>query len=179
MKQHLKSFLIFAACAVLWAGLGNQAFPAFAETDSASSLAAKKTRARISIPVTSYQVLPDHKPFRLKATTNSTAKLTYRTTNKKVATVSRKGKVKIKGVGKAKILVSAAANKKYTAAAATVNITVKKEQILTPKKTRYEKKYTSKDFKIKVTSNAKPTKKITYSSRPPVSSAWTKKVWRR
>lgn len=167
MKRILKSFFIFAVCAVLWAGLGGLAFPAFAGTDSGASLAAKKTKAKIHVPTASYQVLPDQKPFKLKATTNSTEKLTYRTSNKKVATVSRKGKVKIKGVGKAKIIIAVAANKKYTAAAATVKITVKKEQILTPKKTQYVKKYTSKDFKINVKSNAKPVGKITYTSSDP------------
>ena len=52
--------------------------------------------------------------------------LTYKTSNAKVATVDKTGKVTIKGVGTAKITINAAAGSSYKAASKTVTIKVTK-----------------------------------------------------
>lgn len=56
-------------------------------------------------------------------------KLSYQTSNSKIATVSKSGKVTIKGVGKAKITITAATTANYKKATKSISITVK------PKKT--------------------------------------------
>lgn len=53
----------------------------------------------------------DKKTFSLKA--KAKTKITYKTSNKKIATVNSKGKVTLKKQGKVKITISAAASKKY------------------------------------------------------------------
>lgn len=64
------------------------------------------------------------KAFKLKA--KAKTKLTYTSSNKKVATVDKNGKVTIKGAGTATITVKAAASGQYKAATKKVSITVKK-----------------------------------------------------
>ncbi len=63
------------------------------------------------------------KPFSLGASAKT--ELTYKTSNKKVVTVSSDGKVTLKNPGKAKITVKAAETGKYKAASKTVTINVK------------------------------------------------------
>ena len=66
----------------------------------------------------------------LNADSNAKAntKLTYKSSNTKVATVDKNGKVTIKGKGKAVITVSAAATSEYQAATkkVTIQVTAKK-----------------------------------------------------
>ena len=64
--------------------------------------------------------------FSLGAKTNGDGKLTYKSSNTKVAAVTDGGKVTIKGAGTAKITISAAATASYKAASKTITITVKK-----------------------------------------------------
>lgn len=64
------------------------------------------------------------KAFKLNA--KAKTKLTYTSSNKKVATVDKNGKVTIKGAGTATITVKAAASGQYKAATKKVSITVKK-----------------------------------------------------
>ncbi len=65
------------------------------------------------------------KAFNLNAKTSGNGKLTYKTSNKKVVTVSAKGKVTIKGCGKATITIKAYATSKYKAATKRITVTVK------------------------------------------------------
>ena len=77
------------------------------------------------ITVTSkYNKKLSDKAFSLN--TKATGKLTYKSSNTKVATVDSKGKVTLKGVGTATITVSAAASGDYKAASAKVTIKVAK-----------------------------------------------------
>ena len=66
------------------------------------------------------------KAFSLGAKTNGDGKLTYASSNKKVATVSSAGKVTVKGAGTAKITIKAAATSTYKAATKTVTVKVNK-----------------------------------------------------
>ena len=70
-----------------------------------------------------------NKPFSLGAKANSGGKLTYKSSDPKVATVSSAGKVTLKGSGKTTITITAAATTNYKAASKKITITVK------PKKT--------------------------------------------
>lgn len=65
------------------------------------------------------------KPFYLKA--KSKTKLTYSSSNKKVATVNSKGKVTVKKVGKTTITIRTKGNSNYLSATKKITITVKKK----------------------------------------------------
>ncbi|MCD8125045.1 MAG: Ig-like domain-containing protein, partial [Lachnospiraceae bacterium] len=82
--------------------------------------------------------------FTLDAKTNGDGKLTYKSSDTSVATVSSKGKVTIKGTGKTTITVTAAATASYSKA--TKKITLK----VVPKKQTVSVKST-KTKQIKVT----------------------------
>lgn len=124
------------------------------------------------------------KAYKLKAITNGDGKLSYKSSNKNVVTVSKNGKVTIKGIGSAKITITATETSKYEDASKKITITVRpiKSKIVkvtssTPNTASvkwnsdkavngYEilvatnKKFTkSKCYKIKT--NTKTTKKIT------------------
>ncbi len=71
------------------------------------------------------------KPFSLGA--KAKTKLTYKSSNTKVATVNSAGKVTLKGPGKATITITAAANGNYNAATKRVAITVKPKKPAAPK----------------------------------------------
>lgn len=66
-----------------------------------------------------------NKPFNIKAKTSGNGKLSYKSSNKKVATVSSKGKAIIKGCGKTTITIKASSTAKYTYATKKITITVK------------------------------------------------------
>lgn len=65
------------------------------------------------------------KPFYLKA--KAKTKLTYSSSNKKVATVNSKGKVTVKKVGKTTITIRTKGNSNYLSATKKISITVKKK----------------------------------------------------
>ena len=77
------------------------------------------------------------KPFYLKAKTNGNGKLTYSSSNRKVASVSSKGKVTVKKYGTAVITIRASKTAKYRAASKKVRIEVvpKKAKIVGMKQT--------------------------------------------
>ncbi len=63
------------------------------------------------------------KPFSIGASAKT--KLSYSSSDKKVATINKSGKVTIKGCGITKITIKAASSKKYNAAKKVVTLTVK------------------------------------------------------
>lgn len=71
-----------------------------------------------------YDVNYGDEPFYLDAESES-GKFKYKSSNKKVATVSSDGKVTLKGLGKAKIYITAVSDSDYKDAKKTVQITVK------------------------------------------------------
>ncbi|MCI8591583.1 MAG: Ig-like domain-containing protein [Lachnospiraceae bacterium] len=75
------------------------------------------------IVASSQIVVYKNKPFFLKAKASGGGKLTYKSSNKKVAVISAKGKVTVKGYGESKITIKAAAKGDYKEA--TKQITVK------------------------------------------------------
>lgn len=74
----------------------------------------------------SYKKTYGDKKFALGAKTSGDGALSYKSSNTKVAVVSSKGIVTIKGAGTAKITVKAAATSAYKAASKTVTVTVAK-----------------------------------------------------
>lgn len=93
---------------------------------------------------TSYTKVYGAKAFSLGAKTNGDGKLTYTTSNKKIATVSSTGKVTIKGTGKVTITITAAETSAYKSAALKVTVTVK------PKKATLKKLASKKKSQLTV-----------------------------
>lgn len=93
---------------------------------SSSYKIVKKAEAQKITGTTTYKKTTASKAFKLNAKANT--KLTYKSSNMKVATVDKNGKVTIKGKGKAVITVSAAATSEYQAATkkVTIQVTAKK-----------------------------------------------------
>ena len=87
----------------------------------------------------SFKKVSGSKAFYLKAKTNGNGTLSYKTSNKKVATVAANGKVTIKGIGTATITVNAAATEQYKAAKKTIKITVNPNQSIISKVTSKKK----------------------------------------
>lgn len=65
------------------------------------------------------------KPFFIGAKANGGGKLTYKVADKKIATISKTGKIKLKNYGKTKITIKVAAEGTYKAATKTITLTVK------------------------------------------------------
>ena len=93
---------------------------------SSSYKTVKKAETQKITGTTTYKKTTASKAFNLNAKANT--KLTYKSSNTKVATVDKNGKVTIKGKGKAVITVSAAATSEYQAATkkVTIQVTAKK-----------------------------------------------------
>ncbi|MBR1692678.1 MAG: hypothetical protein IJ711_07875 [Lachnospiraceae bacterium] len=89
--------------------------------------------ATITVPETTVTKTYGAKAFSLGAKTNSDGVLTYKSGNKKIASVSAKGKVTIKGYGKVTLTVTSAETEKY--AAKTKKVTLK----VVPKKAGIKK----------------------------------------
>lgn len=79
---------------------------------------------KIKITASYYKKEYGSKPFYLKAKTSGNGKLSYSSSNKKVASVSSKGKVTVKKYGTAVITIRASKTAKYYAAAKRVKIEV-------------------------------------------------------
>lgn len=94
----------------------------------------------------SFQKTYGSKAFPLKAKRASgNGRLSYSTSDKKVATVSKNGKVTLKGTGIATITIKAAATKNYKAASTQVKVTVKPAKVaVTSLKTMKGKKLSVK-----------------------------------
>lgn len=87
--------------------------------------------------------------------------LTYSSGNANVAAVDAKGNVTIKGIGTAKITITAAADGSYLSAVKTVTVTVAKgNQTITTTKDSYKVSKGSKAFKL----NTKAAGAVTYKS---------------
>ncbi len=82
------------------------------------------TSVNQTITAKSFSKTLSKKTFRLGAKTNGDGKLTYKSSNTKVATVSGSGKITLKGVGRAKIVITAAATQNYQKVVKTIVITV-------------------------------------------------------
>lgn len=82
---------------------------------------ARKTKQTIS-GASSFKKTVNARAFYLKA--RAAGKLSYRSSNTKVASVSSAGKVTVKGVGSASITITAAATKQHYSASKKVSITV-------------------------------------------------------
>lgn len=93
---------------------------------SSSYKIVKKAETQKITGTTTYKKTTASKAFKLNAKANT--KLTYKSSNTKVATVDKNGKVTIKGKGKAVITVSAAATSEYRTATkkVTIQVTAKK-----------------------------------------------------
>lgn len=86
----------------------------------------KITKAKQVITASNFTKVKGDKAFSINAKRSSGGgKLTYKTSNKKIATVSSKGKVTIKKAGKVTITITAAANKNYSKATKKITVTIK------------------------------------------------------
>ena len=125
------------------------------------------------------------KTFAIGAKSSCGAKLTYKVADKKIAAISKTGKIKLKSYGQTKITIKAAAKGKYKAATKTITLTVKpvKNQITSLKSKKektfevkwkkdkkasgyivqysMDKKFKKNVKKVVVTKNKTTTKKIT------------------
>ena len=81
-------------------------------------------KAEISVPDSTIDKSYGSKSFTLKATTNSDGKKTYKSANKKIATISSKGKVTIKGYGKTTLTITTEETDLYEKGTKKVTITV-------------------------------------------------------
>ena len=100
------------------------------------------TKASQTITAKSFTKTYGNKSFSLGA--KAKTKLSYKSSNTKVATVSSTGKVTLKGPGKATITITAAATSNYNAATKKITITVK------PKKATLKKAKSTKKRTLKV-----------------------------
>ena len=88
-----------------------------------------KYKQIISTKKNSYNLAYGTKPFGLGAKASGGGKLIYRSSNTKVATVSSKGKVSLKGTGTTTITIMARATSKYYGASKKIKVTVGKKSI--------------------------------------------------
>ncbi len=85
----------------------------------------KKPKAKTQkIKASSYKKTYGSKPFYLDARTNGNGKLTYKSSNPKVAAVSSKGKVTVKNYGITTITIKASKTSTYKAATKKITITI-------------------------------------------------------
>lgn len=116
-----------------------------------------------TITGSSYKKPYSSSTFILNAKTDGNGKLTYSSSNTKVATVNSTGKVTLKGVGTAKITVKAAATSTYLSASKTITITVVKGTQNLSAATVYNKTYGGKAFTLNVKRTA-GNGKLSYKS---------------
>lgn len=128
----------------------------------------KQGTQTITVGASSYTKTLGASAFSLNA--KAGGKLTYKSSNTKVATVSSAGKVTVKGVGKATITVTAAATTNYKKATKTVTVTVNP----TGTKLSSVKNTSSKKMTVKWSKNSKVTGyQIQYSTSSKFTSAKT------
>ena len=90
----------------------------------AGSTGATKKNQSINTSASSYTKEIGSKAFSLGANASGGGKLTYTSSNKKVATVSSAGQVSVKSYGTAMITISASATQNYNAATKKISIKV-------------------------------------------------------
>ena len=83
-----------------------------------------EVKAQKITATTAYNKSETSKAFKLNAKTSGNGKLTYKSSDKAVATVDASGKVTVKGPGKTTITVTAAKTSTYSAATKKVTVTV-------------------------------------------------------
>ena len=88
-----------------------------------------KAKSKQIITAKSHTKTYGAKAFSLNAKASGKGKLTYKTSDKKVVTVSSKGKIAIKGCGKATITIKAAATSNYKAANKKISILIKPPKV--------------------------------------------------
>ncbi|MDO4555820.1 MAG: leucine-rich repeat domain-containing protein [Lachnospiraceae bacterium] len=93
------------------------------------------------------------KAFKLNAKSSIGSKLTYKTSNKKVATVSSSGKITVKNYGQATITITAAAKEDYPATTKKITIQVVPKKVTLSKVSSSKKKCISVKWKIDKTTN--------------------------
>lgn len=113
-------------------------------TGSTSGNPVSQTLKTQAIKASSFTKEYGCKPFTLNAKTTGNGKLTYKSSNKKVATVSSKGKVTVKNYGTATISIQAAKTSVYKTASAKVTIKV------IPKKVTLKKATAIGDRKVSI-----------------------------
>lgn len=109
-----------------------------AATKTFTANAANKANQRIQGVGRNITKTYGEKPFWLKA--KAQGKLTYRSSDPRVVTVSPAGQVTIKGTGKAMVTITAAATANYNQARAQVMITVKPQKVAAVKVKAAKKK---------------------------------------
>ena len=113
----------------------------------------------VTVANDNYDVVYGAKDFNLDAKTTGDSKLTYKSSDEKVATVKEDGTVTVKGAGKAVITVTAEKSGKYNAATKEVTVNVAKaKQTVTVKDVT--KTYGDKAFALL----AKADTNLTYAS---------------
>lgn len=126
--------------------------------------------AKQTITAKSYTKVLGDKAFNLGAKTDGDGKLTYKSSDTSVATVSSAGKVTIKGVGSTKITITASATNSCKKATKSVTITVNP----TGTKLSSVKNLSGKKMKVTWKSNNKVTGyQIQYSTSSKFKSAKT------
>ena len=128
---------------------------------------------KITVDTSSYTKTYGDKAFYIKANSTAGSKLTYMSSSKSVAAVDAKGKVTIKGCGKATITLLGAATNNYSKASSSIVITV------TPKRLGIKKLDSPKKKTIKITwkkdSNVSGYQ-LQYSTSKKFSNSTTKSV---
>ena len=128
---------------------------------------------KITVDTSSYTKTYGDKAFYIKANSTAGSKLTYMSSSKSVAAVDAKGKVTIKGCGKATITLLGAATNNYSKASSAIVITV------TPKRLGIKKLDSPKKKTIKITwkkdSNVSGYQ-LQYSTSKKFSNSTTKSV---
>jgi len=98
--------------------------------------------------------------FSVDAKADSGAELTYSSSNKKVATITKDGEVTLKGLGTTKITIKAPASGVYKAATKTITLKVTKgDANINVKETSYTKALGSKAFRLGATAETSLTYK--------------------
>ena len=152
-------------------GAGSATITVTASATLRTNAAIKNIKVTVSkktqkITCNSYKKTYGSKAFKLGAKTNGGGKLTYKSSNNKIASVNSKGVVTIKNFGKATIKVSAGSSKYFNAASKKITVTVvpKKQKIKKIKKYKkalrvYVTKYSkASGYQIYVARNSKFTK---------------------
>ncbi len=115
--------------------------PAATSDVSNEGQAAVSSKLESTITSKSFKKTLGCKAFSVAAKTNSDGILEYASDNNKVATISKDGKIKIKGCGKANITITSPETSNYTSSSKTVTVTVlpgklKLKKISSPKKSQ-------------------------------------------
>lgn len=93
-----------------------------------SKVADSREEQKITVKKAKYELIYGQKAFKLNAKSDKQAKLTYKSSDTKVVKVNSKGKVTIKGCGKAEIIIRGNETAEYKSAEKKITITVLPKQ---------------------------------------------------